>query len=240
MLLSLLLSSNIYSIFQELFVFLRNVSIGHDTKDSSNALSQHALEFLKKNIQVNPEIMCWVLNKLISVVLETSRDIADNLKDIYFSTLRLCIERIPVRKEWYSSHEVLESHSLEANSTTNGNHLQTVLCLLSQMDVDVDAEFEFLKTAYPIISKACNVKDIELALYSRRTGRLFDKWLSLWSETHACSKSATTLDLVYKISENIFKLIENSKVVLCKQELLERLSTRKLHWLNDILVNILF
>lgn len=219
-------------------MFLRDASIKHSTKVS--AISRQILTFLQENIHVHTEIICWIVNKLMSIVPNTLCNVASNLQDIYFSTLKLCLEHIPVKRNWRFRHEALESCSLKVDSTNRDNHLQTVLCLLSQMDVDADAKVEFLKILYPMLSKAHNVIDIELALYSRKDGKLFSEWLLFLDEAHVCSESVTTLDIAYKISENIFELTENSKVLLCKQELLKRISARKLHWLNDILVSIVF
>lgn len=217
-------------------VILQNASIEHNTRDATSAISKETLIFLKKSMHEYPEIVCWIVNKLISVIPKTSRDIVSDLHDVYFSTLKLCLEHIPVRKDWYSSREVLESHSLEANSVNRGNYLRTLLCLLSRMNLDVDVEIEFLRTAYHTLSKTRNVKDIELALYSRHSENLFSEWLSL-CETHACSESAVTLAMAYKISDNMLELTEDSRVALCKRELLKRINTRKSHWLNDILVS---
>lgn len=216
-------------------MFLRDASIKHSTKVGT--ISQETLTFLKENIHGHAGIICWIINRLISIVPNTLCNIAGDLQDIYFSILKLYIERISIKKNWYSRDEAC---SLEAGPSNQDDHLQTILCLLSQMDIDADTEVEFLKTVYPVLSKAHNVKDIELALYSRKSGKLFSEWLSFWDEIHIYSESVITLDTAYKIGENIFKLKECSKILLCKQELLKRISTRKLHWLNDILVNIIF
>lgn len=219
-------------------MFLRDVSIKHSTKVVT--ISQQTLTFLKENIYVHARIVCWIVNKLMSIVPDALCNVIDDLQDIYFSTLKLCLEHIPVRKNWHSRDEVLESCSLEAEPTNQDDHLQIVLCLLLQIDINADTEMEFLKTFYPILSKIHNVKDVELSLYSRKSKKLFSEWLLFWDKTHACSESITTLDMAYKIGGNIFKLTENSKILLCKQELLKRTNTKKLHWMNDILVSIIF
>lgn len=164
-------------------------------------------------------------------------DIASNLQDIYFSTLKSCLKHIPVRKSWYLNH--IASDSSEADSATYSN-LQMVLCLFSKMYIDTDTEIKFLKLVYPMLSKSHHIKDIELALYSRKNEKLLNEWLSFWNETYTCFENAIILSTAYKISENIFKLTENSEILLCKQQLVKRTSIKKLHWLNDILVSIIF
>lgn len=182
------------------------------------------------------ETVYWIINKLISTVPNV-QDIASNLQDIYFSTLTSCLEHIPARRSSYLNHIAIDS-SFEADSATHSN-LQMILRLLSKIDIDADAQIKFLKII-SMLSKLHHIKDIELALYSRKNEKLLSEWLSLRNKTHACLESATTLFTAYKISEDIFKLAENSKISLCKQELLERTCTRKLHWLSDILVSFIF
>lgn len=219
-------------------ILLQDANVEYNTKRISNAISKWIFMFLKENVHFNPRIVCWIMKKLISTVPLTCNIV--DLQEIYFCTLKSCLEHIPVRKNWHSSCKIGESCSLETDSTNYGNFLKIVLCLLSKMDIDINAEIEFLKIIYPVLSKAYHVKDIELALYSKEDERLFKEWLLLWNETHACSESATTLSTAYKISESIFKLTEDFKILLCKQELLKRISARKFHWLNDILVSLVF
>nr|XP_012226480.1 PREDICTED: uncharacterized protein LOC105674602 [Linepithema humile] len=221
-------------LYKELLVFLQNTSISHNTKETLGSISQETLAFLKENILVHPNIVCWIINKLISAA-SNACDIASDLQNIYFSTLKLCLEYIPVRRNWYSSHEAFETCSSQTNPVIHGNPLQTILCLLSKMEIDTDAEIEFLKMIYPTLSKLHHVKDIELALYSRKNEKLFIAWLTLCNETHTCAESVTTLSTAYKISESIFKLTEDSKILLCQRELLKKICIRKLHWLKDIL-----
>lgn len=225
-------------IFQEFVIFFQNINIDHNEKEILNNISKQIFTFLNENIYFNPEIICWIIKKLISIV-PTTCNIVSSLQDIYFSTLKSCLEHIPVKKNWYLNHTTFESYSLETDSAT-GNFLKIVLCILSKMDIDTNAEVEFIKTAYPMLSKAYHVKDIELALYSKKNDKLFKEWLLLWNETHAYSENATTLFIAHKISENMFKLTKNFKILLCEQELLKRISTRKLHWLNDILVSFVY
>jgi len=180
--------------------------------------------------------VCWIINKLISVA-SNACDIVSDLKNIYFSTLKLCLEYIPVRRNWHSSHEAFETCSSQTNPAVHDNPLEIILCLLSKMVIDTDAEIEFLKMIYPTLSELHHIKDIELALYSRQNEKLFSMWLKLCNETHACADSATNLSTAYKISESIFKLTGDSKIFLCQRELFKRISIRKLHWLKDILVN---
>lgn len=203
-------------------------------KYTSSIIIQRILIFLKDNILINTEIVCWIINKLISVV-PNAHDITSNLQDIYFSTLKSCLERIPAGRSWYSNH-IANDFSSEADSATRGNSLWKALQLLSKVDIDTDAQIEFLQTAYPTLLKSCYVKDIELALYSRKNEKLLREWFSLWDKSYACFESAATSLAAYKISESIFKLTEGSEIFLCKRELLKR-SAKKLHWLNDILVS---
>lgn len=182
------------------------------------------------------ETVYWIMNKLIFM---NAHDVASSLEDIYFFTLKSCLEHIPARRNWYLNHIAIDSSS-EADSATHSNYLQMILCILSKIDIDADAQIKFLKIVYPALSKSHHIKDIELALYSRKNEKMLSEWLLLRNETHACLESATTLFTAYKISENIFKLAENSEISLCKQELLKRICTRKLHWLNDILVSFIF
>lgn len=226
-------------IFQEFVIFFQNINIDCNEKETLNTISKQIFTFLKENIHFNPEIVCWIIKKLISIVPSTC-NIVSNLQDIYFFTLKSCLEYIPVKKNWYLSHRTIESCSLETDPITNGNFLKIILCILSKMDIDTNAEIEFLKIIYPMLSKAHHVKDIELALYSRKDDKLFKEWLLLWNETHAYSESATTLFIAHKISESMFKLTKNFKILLCEQELLKRINTRKLHWLNDILVSFIY
>ncbi|XP_020279494.1 uncharacterized protein LOC109852609 isoform X2 [Pseudomyrmex gracilis] len=174
--------------------------------------------------------------QMIRLISNTS---AIDLQDIYFSTVKWCLEHIPLKKHWYLSHEVCNSDLSENNSATEcalrSNVLQTVLCLLSNMNFDTDTEIEFLNQFYPVLFKTRHVNDIELALYSKKNEKLFDRWLSLWNKSHACSESVATLSAAYRISENMFEMIENSKIILRERELLKRISKRQLHWLNDIL-----
>ncbi|XP_050444515.1 uncharacterized protein LOC126848048 isoform X2 [Cataglyphis hispanica] len=215
-------------------IFFQNANIEHITKNTSNTISKQILTFLKESLQFNPGIICWIIKKLISTV-PIKCNIVSNLQDIYFFTLKSCLEHIPVRKKWYLNHKMLESYSPETDSVIYGNFLKIVLCVLSKMDVDTNAEIEFLKIVYPMLSKAYHVKDIELALYSKKNDKLFKEWFLLWNETYAYSESASTLFVAYKISESIFKSTKNFKILLCEQGLLKRISARKLHWLNDIL-----
>lgn len=218
-------------------MFLQEVNTEHSVKCSSSTIFQQILTFLKANIYINTEIICWIINKLISIV-PNIHDIASNLQDIYFSTLKSCLKHIPARKSLFLNYTA--SDSSEADSATHGNSLQMVLCLLSKVNIDTDAEVEFLKLVYPMLSKSHHIKDIELALYSRKNEKLLSEWLSFWNETYACLENATILSTAYKIGESIFKLTENSEMLLCKQQLVKRTSIRKLHWLNDILVSIIF
>jgi len=182
------------------------------------------------------EIVCWIINKLMSIVPNT-HNITD-LQDIYFFTLKSCLEHIPIRRSWYLNRT---TDSSKADSEIiHSNPLQIILCLLSKIDIDTDVQIEFLKMICPMLSKSYYIKDIELALYSRKNDKLLNKWFLYWNKTQACFESADTLLTTYEKSESIFKLTENSEIFLCKQELLKRTSARKLHWLNDILVSFIF
>lgn len=213
-----------------MILFLQDTNIEDSTKT--------IVTFLNKNIYIKPKIVCWIINRLIS------NAIATDLQDIYFSTAKWCLEHIPLKKHWHLNHEVCNSDLPEDNSVTEyalrSNVLQTILCLLSKMNFDTDTEIEFLNQFYPMLFKTHHVNDIELALYSKKNEKLFNRWLSLWNKSHACSENVTTLSTAYTISENMFKLIENSKIILCERELLKRISKRQLHWLNDILVSLIF
>jgi len=220
-----------------LLIFLQEISAECSIKYSlrENIIFQQILTFLKDNICINTEIVCWIINKLISIVPKTHNVI--DLQDIYFFTLKSCLERIPVRRSWYLN----TTDSSQADSEIiHSNPLQIILCLLSKIDIDTDVQIEFLKMICPMLLKSYYIKDIELALYSRKNNKLLNKWFLYWNKTRACFQSADTLLTTYKISESIFKLTENSEIFLCKQELLKRTSARKLHWLNDILVSFIF
>jgi len=239
-LLLFLLTENKNSIFQELLVFHPDTSIGYNKKKILNTTSQQMVTFLKKNLHIHLEITCWIINKLtfiISNICDTITDIT--LQDIYFSILKSFLEYIPIKKSWYL-YEVSESHSSEVNSVTNRNSLQIVLCLLSRMDLDTNAEIKFLQIIYPMLSKVYHVKDIELALCSNKNDKLFVKWKLFWNEMYAYYESATTLLIARKINESICRLTENCKILLCERELLKRIVIRRLHWLNDIFVSIVF
>jgi len=219
-------------------IFLQEMSAEYSIKYTlkENIIFQQILTFLKDNIYINMEIVCWIINKLISIVPNT-HNITD-LQDIYFFTLKSCLKHIPIRRSWHLNHT---TDSSKADSEIiHSNPLQIILCLLSKIDIDIDVQIEFLKMICPMLSKSYYIKDIELALYSRKNDELLSKWFSYWNKTHACFESASTLLATYKISESIFKLTENSEIFLCKQELLKRTSARKLHWLNDILVSFIF
>lgn len=207
-------------------------------KDTSCIVFQQILTFLKDNIYDNMEIVCWIINKLISIISNVY-DVASKLQNISFYTLKSSLEHIPARRSWYLNHIAINSSS-EADSASYGNSLQMALCLLSKTDIDVDTQVEFLKIICPMLSKSHHIRDIEFTLYSRKNEKLLSEWLSFWNETHACHENATTLLIAYKISEGIFKLTENSEISLCKKELLKRTCTRKFHWLNDILVSFIF
>ncbi|XP_036149778.1 uncharacterized protein LOC105832099 isoform X2 [Monomorium pharaonis] len=201
-------------------------------KYTSNIIFQQILIFLKNNILINAEIVCWIINKLISVI-PNAHDIASNLQDIYFFTLKSCLAYIPAGRNWYKNHTV--SDSSETDSTICDDYLRTALQLLSKVDINANAQIEFLRTVYPTLSKLYYINDIEFALYSKKNENLLCEWLSLWDNTHACFESATTSLAAYKISENIFKLTESCEMFLCKRELLKGTSEKKLHWLNNIL-----
>ncbi|XP_072751238.1 uncharacterized protein Sptz isoform X2 [Anoplolepis gracilipes] len=218
---------------KEFMIFFQDANIEHNVKEISN-ISKQIFTFLKEKIHFNSGIVCWIIKKLISVVPITC-SIVDNLQDIYFFTLKSCLEHIPVRKNWHLSHKMFGSYYPEADSAIYGNFLKIILCILSKMDMDKKAEIEFLKIVYSTLSKAYHVKDIELVLYSKKNDKPFKEWLLLWNETHAYSENVTTLFVAYKISESIFKLTKNFKILLCEQELLKRISAKKSHWLNDIL-----
>ncbi|XP_024887173.1 uncharacterized protein LOC112464432 isoform X1 [Temnothorax curvispinosus] len=222
---------------KELSVFLQQLNVECSVKHTSNIILEQIFTFLKDNTYVNVETVCWIINKLISVA-PNAHNVVSNLQDIYFSTFKSCLEHIPARRNCCLNHTIAIDSSSEADSPTHGsNPLRVVLRLLSKIDtdVDIDAQVEFLKIVYPTLSKSHHVKDIELALYSRKNEKMLSEWLSLWNKTHACLESATTLPTAYNISEGIFKLAENSEISLGKQDVLERTCTRKLHWLNDIL-----
>ncbi|KAL6256493.1 hypothetical protein P5V15_012606 [Pogonomyrmex californicus] len=226
------LCGNVPDYLHKRLFFLRDISAEHSVKYTSTTTFKQILTFLKENIYINTEIVCWIINKLISIV-PNAYDIVNDLQNVCFDALKSCLEHTPVRRTWYLNHEAI--NSFEADSTIHNNSLQVVLCLLSKMDIGADAEMEFLKTICPTLSKSYHIKDIEFALYSRKDNKLLSKWLSFWNKMHACSESVTNLLTAYKISESIFKLTKNSRIILCKQQLLKRISTRKLHWLNDIL-----
>ncbi|XP_039315069.1 uncharacterized protein LOC105198485 isoform X4 [Solenopsis invicta] len=219
-------------LYKELLEFFQGTSTESSAKYTSSIIFQRILTLLKDNIFIDTEIVCWIINKL-SVVLN-EHDIISYLQNIYFSTLKLCLDRIPAGRSWYSNYATNNSPS-EIDSAICDNFLRTALQLLSKINIDANAEIEFLKTVCPTLSKSHYIKDIELALYSRKNEKLLYEWVSLWDKTHACFESATSLLMAYKISEGIFKLTEDSEIFLCKWELLKRTSVRKSHWLNDIL-----
>ncbi|XP_011866537.1 PREDICTED: uncharacterized protein LOC105561295 isoform X2 [Vollenhovia emeryi] len=219
---------------KESLLLLQQVIKECDREGTSSITFQQILTFLRDNMYVNVETVCWIIKKLISIV-PSANEIAGNLQDIYFSTLKSCLEHIPARRSWHSNDMAIDS-SCQTDLATRGNSLQVVLRLLSQIDVDTDTQVDFLKTVCPTLSRAHHIKDIELALYSRKSEKLLNEWLSLWNKTrHACLESATTLLTAYEMSEDLFELTENSAISLRKQDLLERTCTRKSHWLDDIL-----
>ncbi|KAG5313582.1 ZFY26 protein, partial [Pseudoatta argentina] len=215
----------------ELLLFLQELSTQCSIKYTSSIMFQQILIFVKDNICISTEIVCWIINKLISFV---PSDTARDLQDSYFSTLKSYLEviHIPPRRRWHLNHII--AHSSETDLVTRDKSLQMVLRFLSKIDIDADSQIEFLKTVCPTLSKSY-IKNIKLALYSKKNDKLLSEWLLLWNKTHVCFESTVPLLTVYKICESVFELTEDSEILLCKQELLKRTSARKLHWLNGIL-----
>ncbi|XP_076283793.1 zinc finger FYVE-type containing 26 spastizin [Lasioglossum baleicum] len=180
-------------------------------------LYEECFTFFKQNIYNNPTIVCWIINKLLSLYFDVSSTIFHNLQDFYVSLV----------------NELLGSELTKQQSIDN--LLGCALCILSRMNISESNRIEWFKLCFPTLLKACNIQDIELALYSRIERKPFNAWRTFFNETCAHSRIIKNLDDALKIQEVLFDYTSTVVPAVNKNNLVERVINTKLHWATDIL-----
>ncbi|XP_066585394.1 uncharacterized protein Sptz isoform X2 [Prorops nasuta] len=177
-----------------------------------DAISQPTFMLLHNNLQTDPALICWIINRLHSL-----NKINCKLPNIYFCILQ----------EYLVKYEQL----LERFNT---NYLGVTLSILSKMDIADTEEIRFFNWLFPILANTYNHEDIELALYSRKSLEFLHKWYKFLDNLIIRNTSTNTLQKADQISKVLFKFEEN-KFSLCGKELITRMITQKSHWIIDIL-----
>ncbi|XP_076659551.1 zinc finger FYVE-type containing 26 spastizin [Halictus rubicundus] len=179
-------------------------------------LYEECFTFFKQNIYNNPTIVCWILNELLSLYVNTSSTVFHNLQDFYVSLV----------------NELLGSELSKQQAIDN---LGCTLCILSKMNISESNRIEWFKLCFPILLKTCNIQDIELALYSRTERKPFNAWRAFFNETCAHYRIIKNLDDALKIQEVLFDYTSTIVPVVNTNNLVERVINTKLHWATDIL-----
>lgn len=175
---------------------------------------------MKKNVCDNPFITCWILNELLLIYPKSSVNIIYNLQNFYFLLIK----------------ELME-FELSKQKSDNDNYFGCILCIISKMNIVDFNDPTLSKWLFPMMLKTKNIQDIEFALYSRTDHHFFKKWCTFLSEFYIHSKPNNNLNHVLKIQKILFHFPSASVPILNKNNLIERISNNKLHWIIDILVS---
>ncbi|XP_014614411.1 PREDICTED: uncharacterized protein LOC106792487 [Polistes canadensis] len=223
------------SVIEELLLYCSNVN----TKDSSNNILndffQSTLSYLKRYLINNPIIACNIIN--MCCLYSFSISIFPNgLLDFYLISLKEIMEfMIPNESSLVNKNDD-ESSLILDKITISNEYLGRFVCILSKMILTESKKTEFFKWLCPIVSITDNIKDIELALYSRKDMTFINEWNLCMNELNGHSKSATTLEDAIRICNDIFKYKnDNDIMILNEMEILRRIMTQKSHWLTDVL-----
>lgn len=176
--------------------------------------------FLKQNVYSNPTVVCWIVNELFPVSFNASTALVDALQDIYVSLAK----------------ESIESQLSKGRSISDTSPGCT-LCIMSKMYISESNILELSRWSFPALLKACNTRDIDLVLYSRVDGKLFDAWCAFLDEFYARSKVADNSNVGIRIQETLLDRTPTSARLINKNNLIARVTNMKLHWIVDILVS---
>lgn len=219
-------------------MYCSDVNMKAGSSQIVNEFSQSTLSYLKTYLIENPIIACHIINMCCLYSFNISI-FPNGLLDIYLTTLKEIME-LMIPNESSLVNKKYDDLSLIRNKTTfNNEYLRTFLCILSKMILTESKKTEFLKWLCPIALKTDNIKDIELALYSRTDMTFIDEWNLCMNELYGHSKSGTIIEDAIKICNAIFKYKSNDNVMMLNEmEIFRRIITQKSHWLTDILVSL--
>lgn len=176
--------------------------------------------FFKQNVYNSPFLTCWILNELLFICSNTATNAICNLEDFYFSLLRESLElRLSMQK------------------SIDSNYLGCILCIISRMNInEVDAT-QKLKFLFPMLLKENETRDIQLALYARRSEQLFKQWCIFINEINVYFKSINNFNDVSKIQDALFHNTSTTACSINKNKFIQRICNNKRHWVIDILVS---
>lgn len=201
-----------------------------------NDFSQPTLSFLKTYLIENPIIACHIIN--MCCLYSFSISIFPNgLLDFYLTTLKEIMEFM-ISNESSLINKDYDISLIRNKIMLNNEYLGTFLCILSKMILTESKKTEFFKWLCPILLKTDSIKDVELALYSRKDMTFIDEWNLCMNELYGHSKSGNTIEDAIRICNAIFKYTNNDNIMMLNEiEILRRIITQKSHWLTDILVS---
>ncbi|KAL2720588.1 zinc finger FYVE domain-containing protein 26 isoform X1 [Vespula squamosa] len=220
---------------QELLLYCSDVNIKAASPQIVNDFSQQTLSFLKTYLIENPIIACHIIN--MCCLYSFSISIFPNeLLDFYLTILKEIMELMIPNESSIINRKDSDSSLIQNKIIFNNEYLGTFLCILSNMILTESKKTEFFKWLCPILLKTDNIKDVELALYSRKDMIFIDEWNLCMNELYGHSKSGTTIEDVTRICNAIFKYKNNDNImILNEMEIFRRIITQKSHWLTDIL-----
>ncbi|XP_035723790.1 protein DDB_G0276689-like [Vespa mandarinia] len=223
------------NVIEELLLYCSDVNIKAASPQIVNDFSQSTLSFLKAYLIKNPIIACHIIN--MCCLYSFSISIFPNgLLDFYLTALKEIMELMIPNENSHVNEKDDASSFIQNKIILNNEYLEIFLCILSKMILTESKKTEFLKWLCPITLKTDNIKDIELALYSRKDTTFIDEWNLNMNELYGYSKSGTIMEDAIRICNAIFKYKNNDNImVLNEMEILRRIITQKSHWLTDIL-----
>lgn len=217
-------------IIQELLLYCSNINTEVAFSEICNDFPSSLL-FLQKYLTQDPLIVCHVINMLSSF---DAAKIPNELQDFYITVLKEITCYLISDKSFFLNKDD-KCFFNRNNIMLNNEYLGKFLCVLSNMTLMESKKTEFLKWLGPIVSKTNNIKDIELALYSRKNMTFIDEWKVCMTELHGHLKSAITITDAVKIFNAMFICNDGNITTLNLMEIIKRTMIKQSHWLNDIL-----
>lgn len=200
-----------------------------ETDEISAQLTESSLEFLERNLWLQPSIVHWTIDQLLCIWTVTFNSTDSALQDVYANV----IGKILVAGNL--SYKPAPCYLPKNDNFVDPRHLATLLCILSKFDITESKEEELQTWLFPMLRQNCKFEDVELAFYSRRDLKYFIMWHKFIDDIYARKNSTDSLEMALKISQAIFEADKNAVVCLNTRELFIRVLRRKIHWLTDIL-----
>ncbi|XP_046489953.1 uncharacterized protein Sptz isoform X1 [Neodiprion pinetum] len=223
---------------KELLDLFKLVLDSKKVKEKVGKLSNQSRKLLEENLRTCPPLACFVVQSLLCVWSPFFNESDVELQNLYINGLKkfLNADQTVPRKSSSGYLEVKAKPLLSSNDRKlDDQSVGTLLSILSKLQLTEDNNDQLMTWLFPSLFANCDNRDVELALYTRRSSEYLKEWFVFINEILKRSESADSIENALGISNAIFNFTNAGDVRLNFRELVYRTIKQSRHWLLDIL-----